>query len=135
MNSDDAEPVGGLEDADGPDAKRNDDRTYQSLRQDYEARLLQANLRTEAIRAGMIDLDGLRLIDPQTVKLDENGDIVDGKGLMASLQKKKPWLFGLMSSSSALRPPASLPARQKMAVEMTDEEYAAARAALTKNSY
>lgn len=111
------------------------DADFQALRHDYEARLLQANLRTEAVRAGMIDLDGLRLIDPAAVKTDDFGNIVDGKVLMASLQRKKPWLFGSMSSSSTTPTPASAPVRQKTALDMSDEEYAAARAALTKHSY
>jgi hypothetical protein len=111
----------------------NDD--LRALRRDYEARLLQANLRIEAVRAGMVDLDGLRLIDPATVKTDEQGNIVEGKALMASLQRKKPWLFGAMSSSSTTPAPASAPVRQKMAIDMSEEEYAAARAALTKHSY
>ena len=31
------------------------------------ARLVQAELRTEAVRAGMVDLDGVRLIDPAAI--------------------------------------------------------------------
>ncbi|HVY13725.1 MAG TPA: hypothetical protein VHB27_00755 [Rhodopila sp.] len=131
MNLDDAEPAEAGAGTD-QDAEPDGRDAYQALRNEYEARLLQANLRTEAVRAGMIDLDGLRLIDPTTVKLDENGNIVDGKVLMAGLRKKKPWLFGSMSSSSITRPPASAPARPKMAMEMSDEEYAAARAAVTR---
>ncbi len=33
------------------------------LREEFHSRLVAANLRTEAVRAGMIDLDGLKLID------------------------------------------------------------------------
>lgn len=116
-------------------AESDSEEAYQTLRHQYEARLLQANLRTEAVRAGMIDLDGLRMIDPTTVKLDKDGSIVDGKDLMLRLQKKKPWLFGSMSSSSIVPPPSSTPVRQKSAMEMSDEEYASAKSAITKYSY
>jgi hypothetical protein len=134
MNIDDAEPAADVE-ANLEVPQSNPDGDLNVLRRDYEARLLQANLRTEAVRAGMIDLDGLKLIDPSTVRTDETGNIVEGKSLMASLQRKKPWLFGSVSSSSTTPPPASVPVRQKMAIDMSDEEYAAARAALTKHSY
>jgi hypothetical protein len=132
MNMDDAEPAADVE-ADHEIPQSDPDGNIQALRRDYEARLLPANLRTEAVRAGMIDLDGLKLIDPATVRTDETGNIVEGKSLMASLQRKKPWLFGSMSSSTTTPPPASAPVRQKMAIDM--REYAAARAVLTKRSY
>jgi hypothetical protein len=105
------------------------------LRRDYESRLLQANLRTEAVRAGMVDLDGLKLIDPAGVRVDSEGNILDGKALMTALRKQKPWLFGGMSSSNTTPAPSSIPVKQKMAMDMNDEEYAAARAAAVKYSY
>ncbi len=135
MNSDDATADAILDQNDPPGVDAHKHHDLELLRRDYEARLLQANLRTEAVRAGMIDLDGLKLIDPTAVKTDEGGNIIDGKGLMTSLQKRKPWLFGSMSSSSLTPPPSSAPLKQRMAADMTDEEYAAARAALTKHSY
>lgn len=105
------------------------------VRRDFERRLLVANLRTEAVKAGMIDLDGLRLIDLEAVKLDANDTVIDGASLMANLRRNKPWLFGSMSSSSASAAPASRPVRAKTAMDMTDEEYATARAAITKQYF
>jgi hypothetical protein len=105
------------------------------LRAGYESRLVAANLRTEAVRAGMIDLDGLKLLDLSSVTLDANDKIVDGRKIMDSLRREKPWLFGATSSSSVAVAPASQPVRQKTALEMTDEEYAAARAALTRHRF
>jgi hypothetical protein len=105
------------------------------LRDEFQSRLVVANLRTEAVRAGMIDLDGLRLIDLSTVRLGNDDKIIGGRKLMDDLRRTKPWLFGVASSSSAAMAPASQPVRQKMALEMTDEEYAAARAAVTKYQF
>nr|WP_294511724.1 hypothetical protein [uncultured Rhodopila sp.] len=105
------------------------------LRADYESRLVAANLRTEAVRAGMIDLDGLKLVDLSSVTLDANDKIVDGRKVMDNLRREKPWLFGATSSSSAAVAPASQPVRQKTALEMSDEEYAAARAVLTRHRF
>jgi hypothetical protein len=105
------------------------------LKNDFQIRLVAANLRTEAVRAGMIDLDGLRLIDLAGVHLDEHDTIVGGRKIMTELRRTKPWLFGSPSTSSASIPPASLPVRWKSAMDMTDQEYAAARTAVTKHHY
>ncbi len=111
------------------------DDQFAKLRAEYESRLVAANLRTEAVKAGMIDLDGLKLVDLSSVTLDANDKIVDGRKIMDGLRREKPWLFGATSSSSAALAPASQPVRQKTALEMSDEEYAAARAALTRHRF
>ena len=105
------------------------------LRAEYESRLVAANLRTEAVRAGMVDLDGLKLVDLSSVALDVNDKIIDGRKLMDDLRRHKPWLFGAASSSSPAVAPASQPVRHKTALEMTDEEYVTARAALTRHRF
>ena len=102
---------------------------------EFQSRLVVANLRTEAVRAGMIDLDGLRLIDLSAVRLGNDDKVIGGRKLMDDLRRNKPWLFGVASSSSAAIAPASQPVRQKTALEMTDEEYTAARAAVTKYQF
>ncbi len=102
------------------------------LRGEFQGRLIAANLRTEAVRAGMIDLDGLKLIDLSDVRLDANDMIVEGRKIMTDLRRAKPSLFGAPSTSSAAVPPMSQPIRLKTAMDMTDEEYSAARTAVTK---
>lgn len=116
------------------DADRVSDEIVQ-LQADFQSRLVKANLRTEAIRAGMVDLDGLKLIDLSAVRLDTDDTVIGGRKLMDGLKQKKPWLFGAASSSSAAIAPAAQPVRQKTALEMTDEEYATARAAVTKYQF
>ncbi len=102
------------------------------LQNDFRSRLIAANLRTEAVSAGMVDLDGLKLVDLSGVDLDENDKVIDGGKLMSELRRAKPWLFGRASSSSAAVPPASKPVKQKTAMEMSDEEYLAAKTAVIK---
>ena len=97
-----------------------------------KARLLQAELRTEAIRAGMVDLDGVKLIDAVRLKVSQSGELVDGAGVMAALKAAKPWLFGRGNSSSAAQAPRGEPPRAKKAMEMTVEEWRAARAELLR---
>jgi hypothetical protein len=111
------------------------ERKLTEFRQQSDTRLIRAEMKVEAIRAGMIDLDGLKLLELSSVKLNEKGEIDDAFGLMARFKKAKPWLFGTPSSSSSLSAPLVQPPRQKLATEMTNAEYAVARAALLKQRY
>jgi hypothetical protein len=121
------------------DRTESDDQTVSDevikLQTDFQSRLVAANLRTEAVRAGMIDLDGLKLVDLSDVRLDHADKIVGGRQIMAELRRSKPWLFGATSSSSLVAAPASQPVRQKTAMDMTDEEYASARTAVTNYEF
>jgi hypothetical protein len=112
------------------------ERQLAELQRHTEARLIRAELKAEAVRAGMIDLDGLRLIDLPSLKLNERGEVEGGSALMQDLRKSKPWLFGSQpqsSSSSSSIPPPAMPQKQKLATEMSDAEYRAARAAILKH--
>jgi hypothetical protein len=100
--------------------------------QEARSRLVRAELKVEAMRAGMVDLDGLKLLDDGEVQLNPDGEITNGPQLMSQMRRAKPWLFGGTSSSSASNAPPAQPPRQKLATEMTDEEYRAARAAFLK---
>jgi hypothetical protein len=87
-------------------------------------RLRQAELKAEAMRAGIIDLDGLKLLD---ASVQGEADAVIGK-----LRRDKPWLFGAAGSASAASPPQAAPMKRKMATEMSIEEWRAARAELLR---
>ena len=41
------------------------------LQKEMEARVITAELKVEAVRAGMIDLDGLKLIDRTPLRLND----------------------------------------------------------------
>ncbi len=90
------------------------------------ARVRHAELRAEAMRAGIVDLDGLRLLDPSS-----QGD-VEPALVIAKLRREKPWLFAAASSSNAASPPQAAPLKRKMATEMSIEEWRAARAELLR---
>ncbi|MBV9784789.1 MAG: hypothetical protein JO264_13350 [Acidisphaera sp.] len=101
------------------------------LREASEAahtRLVRAELKAEALRAGMVDLDGLKLLDLSSVKLNEAGEVDGAAALMSELKGRKPWLFGGASSSSRAAPPPSQPPKAKLATEMSVDEWRAARA-------
>src|SRR5580698_7042431 len=109
------------------------ERQLVEVRQRTEAQLIRAELKAEAIRAGIVDLDGLKLVDPSEVKLSADGEVEGASALMARLKKAKPWLFSAASLSSTAMPPPAQVLRQKLATEMTDAEYRAAREALLRN--
>ena len=52
--------------------------------------LIQAELKSLAIQAGIIDLDGLKLIEIDGLRIAANGEIEGAAGLIASLRKRKP---------------------------------------------
>lgn len=105
----------------------------EQARLDADLRIMRAELKAEAVKAGMIDLDGLKLIDIAELKQSEDGGVEDAAGLLAKLKKIKPWLFGGgKSSSAAVNAPRPEPPRQRQASEMSREEWLSARAALLR---
>jgi hypothetical protein len=57
------------------------------------AKLIRAELKAEAIRAGMVDLDGLKLLDLADVGLNQNGEVADAAMILAKLKRAKPCMF------------------------------------------
>ncbi len=111
------------------------ERQLAEVQRQTEARIVHAELKAEAIRAGIVDPDGLKLLDISTVKLNKDGEVESAGTLIADLKRAKPWLFGssspISTSSSSAAPPAQAP-RQKLAMDMTEDEWRSARAALLK---
>jgi hypothetical protein len=109
------------------------ERRLADAEQEARARVVNAELKVEAVRAGIVDLDGLKLLNPAAVEIGPDGEVKNATEVIAQLRRAKPWLFGSSSSSSSANPPPAHPPRQKMATEMTDAEYRAARAAILKH--
>jgi cell wall-associated NlpC family hydrolase len=96
-----------------------------------EQRIVRAELKAAALKAGMVDLDGLKLADLSSVKLAEDGSVEGADALMASLKEAKPYLFGATNSSSTPgAKPAPKPAEPKSAKDMDADEYRKAKAAM-----
>ncbi len=89
--------------------------------------VIRAELKAEALRAGIVDLDGLKLADTSAVTLDERGEVVGAAVLVGALRRAKPWLFGVASSSSVAGVPLAAVVRAKSATEMSHAEWQAAR--------
>jgi hypothetical protein len=111
------------------------ERQLSAIRTETDTRLIRAELKAEAVRAGIVDLDGLKLLDLSAAKLDGRGEVEGAAQLLAQLKRAKPWLFGAASSSNPASPPAAQPMRQKLAGEMTTAEWRAARADLVRRRF
>jgi hypothetical protein len=96
--------------------------------------LVLAELKSEALRAGIVDLDGLKLVDTAELAVNDHGEVTGAAALMDRFKRQKPWLFGGASSSAAAAPPPSQPPRPKQAIDMSKDEYRAARAALLRRN-
>jgi len=108
------------------------DQTIAAARSAAEQRVIRAELKAVAVKSGIVDLDGLRLIDLSAVKLDETGEVQGAETLIDDLRARKPWLFGAMSSSSTAKAPSEQAPSAKLARNMSREEWQAARAHLVK---
>jgi hypothetical protein len=97
-----------------------------------QSRLVAAELKAEAVRAGMIDLDGLKLADASALVLGEDGVVHGAAALVAELRRAKPWLFTAGSSSWAAAAPPAAPPRPRLATEMSVAEWRAARSELLR---
>jgi hypothetical protein len=103
-----------------------------NLSQQARTNLIMAELKAEAVRAGMIDIDGLKLLDTSALTVGETGEILGTAILIDRFRRQKPWLFGAASTTTTAVPPPQQSPRAKQATEMTPEEYRAARAAILR---
>lgn len=90
-----------------------------------DQRIIRAELKAEALKAGMVDLDGLKLADLSKVKLNEAGEVEGADALMTELKKAKPYLFGNpgTTSNTSTTAPKPSPAQNFDASIASKEEY------------
>jgi len=95
-----------------------------------QQRMLQADLRVAARDAGMVDLDGLKLLDPQALKLGDDGSVQNAAEVLTQMKEAKPYLFGTASTTSTSKPPPQEPGKPVHTSQMKtrEERQAAARA-------
>ena len=94
-------------------------------------RLREAELQAEATRAGIVDIDGLRLLSPEALATVSGRDF-SAADVVHQLRRDKPWLFLTVNSSSTQPAPVTAPSRTRAAMEMSVDEWRAARAALLR---
>lgn len=99
--------------------------TAEKAAQAANERVIRAELKVAAQKAGMIDLDDLKVADLTKVTLEDDGVTVKGADeLLASLKERKPHLFGQPNrgSSNPTPPPPPGDPQPKMAKDMTPAE-------------
>ena len=97
----------------------------EQVTKDANARVIRAELKVAAQKAGMIDLDGLKLADLSKVTLEDDGVTVKGADeLMTALKEAKPYLFGVPNkgTSNTTPPPPPGDTAPKKAKDMTEDE-------------
>jgi hypothetical protein len=110
------------------------ERALGDVRRESGERLKRAELKIEAVRAGMVDLDGLKLIDLDRVALGDDGTVADAGAIMVKLKQDKPWLFGGGSSSSTASAPRAEPTQARHARELSEADWRSARAELLRRA-
>ena len=74
-------------------ASRDRDEAIATVRNEANERVIRAELKAHALKAGIIDLDGLRLADASKLSLSDDGEVVGADALIATLRQEKPYLF------------------------------------------
>ena len=74
-------------------AQAEHDAALTTIRAQSRDRLLRAELRSEAIRAGIVDLDGLKLADTSNITFGDDGAIGGAETVITGLKASKPYLF------------------------------------------
>ena len=106
--------------------------SLKEARASADRQLVHLELKAEALKSGMVDLDGLKLIEHSDVSIDENGQVRGVAAVMSRMRRDKPWLFTPASSSSTASIPVNTPSKTKLATEMTLDEWRTARAELLR---
>lgn len=87
-------------------------------------RIIRAELKAEAVKAGVVDLDVLKLVDLSKLKLNDQGDVEGAADLIKALKESKPHFFGASNSTEkgGKEPPKGGDNKPKKVSEMTKEE-------------
>lgn len=102
------------------------------------ARLVKAELKGAAQRAGVVDFDDLYEIlkkkDLAAVEFGEDGEVINAGDIIAQLKEKKAHLFSGVSTASSERSPITreAPRPDRAALAMSKEEYARGKARLAR---
>jgi hypothetical protein len=95
----------------------------EKIKADQE-RIVRAELKVFATKAGILDIDDVRHIDLSAIKFSDDGDIVGAKEAIDALKAKKPHYFKQNSSSPSFgTPKPGEEIKPINAMSMTDEDY------------
>ncbi len=106
-------------------AKEEAQTSLSQFQQKAEERIIQAELKTHALQAGLIDVDDLKLADLSSVKLNDAGCVEGAQQLLEALKAAKPYLFAPegKSSSYAQTPPTPKPSNIEPVKDLPRDAY------------
>jgi hypothetical protein len=113
------------------EAKAWETRTNEAVEVERKARRddkIDADLRVAAVQAGIVDIDGLKLVDRTALKINDKGQVEGVAELIEATKKAKPYLFhatGPTGTSNPKDAPGAGPNGTKLAKDMTEAERAA----------
>lgn len=87
-----------------------------------QARVIKAEMKALAVKAGIVDIDALALADLSGVKFNEAGDIEGAEAAIEALKKAKPYLFA-QTTSSTQAPPKGGEQKPKSARDLSDSDW------------
>ena len=118
-------------------AKKEYETRFNDIKVKSEQRIVMAELKAEAIKAGIINHNDLKILDLNSIKLDEKGDVIIPKDFFDSAKKERPYLFkisGAESGNTTITTPSPSPTNiKKKLSEMTKDEYEASKNNIIKN--
>ena len=78
------------------------DAVVSTLQAESNERLIRSELQLRALQHGILDLDGLRLLDTRAISVGQDGNVLGAEEALASFRTSKPYLFN--QGSLVVRP-------------------------------
>lgn len=128
----DSDEKRGIAEALAKEATENAVRTVEEANKAASQRIARSELKAVAIKAGIVDLDGLKLIEQDALTLNDKGELEGADALIEKLKDEKPYLFGSAASTSTHAAPDPKPPTPKNAMDMSQEEWQAAKQQISK---
>lgn len=91
-------------------------------------RVMRAELKAHAVKAGLVDMEALELLDLSSVKFNDKGELEGVDELFEAAKKAKPYLFGSQNTGSTEKKPPPAENTPKDVRKLTAAEYEAEKA-------
>jgi hypothetical protein len=99
----------------------------------YKKDLMLSKIQIEALREGIVDIDGVKLADLSKLDFDENHNIIGAKEFIEELKKNKTYLFKKSDKTTFEKEPPSKQNNTKVDVRgMSKEDYQKYKISLLK---
>jgi len=116
-------------DGSGKDAEKAEKKAAKDvdILREVNKRYIRAELKAEALKAGLKDVDALKMFDTSGIEIDDNGDVVGVAELIEEMKTTKSWAFETTANdtTSDKKTPGKSSPSSRSALDMTDEEFEA----------